>query len=217
MKILLLVLSIIAFLHTAACADEFRSLKDWVPKGWRTIKEVTGDLNGDGIKDVVVIFEEDNPKNKKDNTGLGSDILNTNLRTIVVLLGERDQYKKIAENMTFVPPESDEESPCLADPLSDVRIQKGILRVTLTEWLSCGSWSVTSYTYTFRYDGIGMQLIGKDESSYMRNSGEKSEISTNYLTSKRKTTTGLNEFNKSKPKTTWEVLKNEPPKYLEQL
>lgn len=217
MKKLLLILFSGSLAFPAYCASGLRALSDWTPKGWKVIKEVTGDLNGDNIKDVVVIYEEDNPHNKKKNEGLGSNVINTNPRTIVVLLGENGLYRKLAENTGFIPPEGDEDNPCLADPLSDIKIQNNMLKVTLSEWLSCGSWSVTRNTYTFRFDGKGMQLIGRDESSFMRNSGEKNETSTNFLTGKRKSTTGLNEFGKSKPQTRWDSIKKEPLKYLENL
>ncbi|MFW9617510.1 hypothetical protein [Aquabacterium sp.] len=210
---------IAALLCTLSClpawADsDLRPLNGWAPKGWRIIKQATGDLNGDGAKDAAVIFEEVNPANIKKNDRMGSEQLNTNPRKLVVLFGEQGLYRLAAESDDLVPPENVEYSPCLADPLNQLTISKGMLRLVLTEWLSCGGWSVTSTTYTYRFDGTGMRLIGQDESSFMRNSGEKSTTSTNYLTGKRKITTGLNEFEQSRPQTTWENIGPQEPQYL---
>ncbi|MFZ4552537.1 MAG: hypothetical protein ACOYNB_12010 [Aquabacterium sp.] len=210
---------LVTLLCTLACVnawadDDLRPLKAWAPKGWRLIKQASGDLNGDGIKDAAVIFEDTDPANIKKNDRMGSEQLNTNPRKLIVLLGEQGLFKRVAESDSLVPPENTEVSPCLADPLSDLTINKGTLRLQLTEWLSCGGWSVTTTSYTYRFDGSGLRLIGEDESSFMRNSGEKSITSTNYLTGKRKITTGLNEFEKSRPQTTWENIGPQEPQYL---
>jgi hypothetical protein len=70
-----------------------------------------------------------------------------------------------------------------------------------------------------KLEGSRTRLIGQEVDTFYRNSGEKTQVSTNYLTGKIKRTSGLNEFdeNESHPKITWEELESKKPLYLEDL
>jgi hypothetical protein len=74
-------------------------------------------------------------------------------------------------------------------------------------------------TFKFRLEKGRMRLIGAEEDSYSRSLGDKMLTSTNYLTGKRKVTSGLNQFDDepSRPKVTWEELESKKPLYLEDL
>jgi len=183
------------------------AVKDFVPVGWKKAALASGDLNKDGMNDMVVIIENKSPLNFKINTALGSDTLNLNPRILLILFGTLNGSYTIGEiNRNFIPSPGDEESPCLADPLEEgkIEIEKGVLRIKLQYWLSCGSWSVTNKTYTFRYQHNQFELIGYDITSYHRSSGETTETSLNYSTKKKCTSIGGNMFSKdlNKPKTT---------------
>ncbi len=99
--------------------------------------------------------------------------------------------------ISTLPTEGDIESPCLADPLGETEalsIQKGVLKIHLHYWLSCGSWYVTNHTYTFRYQDRAFKLIGYDVDDFHRASGDITARSINFMTGKVKSTTGENEF-----------------------
>jgi len=121
------------------------SYQSFVPKNWKILEKVQGDLNQDGQADIALIIEDTNPEHFVKNDRLGSDVLNINERKLLVLLKQTHGYQLSATNTTL-PTEGDIESPCLADPLGETEalsIQKGVLKIHLHYWLSCGSWYVT--------------------------------------------------------------------------
>lgn len=217
LSISVVVIYLFIFFGTTADADDYSR---WVPEGWRLDRAVTGDLDKDGVADVVLVLQENDQGNRVRNEGLGAPELDTNPRRLVVLLKSSNGLRKIAESSRLLPPENDADSPCLADPLEEggVRIERGLLIIDLHYWLSCGSWSVSHSTFTFRFEKERFRLIGLDGYEYMRNSGERSETSTNFLTGKKKVTTGLNQFDESiKPNVSWERLPAMKPVYLDKM
>lgn len=176
-----------------------KSITSFVPEGWKIYSFVKGDLNKDGLEDVAMIIENTSSLNHSFNDGLGSDTLNLNPRILLVLFQNKTDatYHLETINRNFIPSENDEENTCLADPLDDVNgieIAKGILKVRLHYWLSCGSWFVTDKTYTFRYQNNQFEMIGYDNEDYHRASGEMTSLSINFSTNKKCQTTGGNMF-----------------------
>jgi hypothetical protein len=99
-----------------------------------------------------------------------------------------------------------------------MQTEKGVLMVKF-DWLaSAGSWT-SMESFKFRLEKGRMRLIGAEEDSYSRSLGDKMLTSTNYLTGKRKVTSGLNQFDEkeSRPKVAWESLESKTPIYLEDL
>ena len=183
----------------------------FIPEGWRAITEASGDLNGDGLPDKAMVLESTDPAYGHSNEGnMGPDTVLYAPRQLLVLFGEKDgRYRLAAKNtQDFIPPQNDAESPCLADPLlqdGDMAISKGLLRISLNYWLSCGSWYVSRYDFVFRFQGGRFQLIGLDESSFHRASGDRSSASINLSTGRRKDVSGTNisDDDDSKAKTAW--------------
>lgn len=207
---LIMILSGIIFAQTVPATG--KSVNDFVPKNWKIIKQVQGDLNKDRKEDVVLVIEENNPENIIKNEGLGSSELNLNPRTLLIIFKTQNGYELKEMNKTFIPKENDEESPCLMDPLveGDIQINKGVLLLSLNYWLSCGSWSTGTDTYTFRFQKNEFELIGFDTFSFARNSGEIHEVSVNFSTRKMSITTGGNMFedaDESEEKTEWKTFK----------
>ncbi|TDG36649.1 hypothetical protein EZJ43_07965 [Pedobacter changchengzhani] len=190
------------------------NLKSFIPKGWKMILETTGDLNKDGLADKVIVIENTDPKNVIANDGLGMNKLNINPRIVLVLFKTTaNLYQLGAKNSGFIPSENDAESSCLADPLMQeggISIEKGLLKISYQYWYSCGSWYVTNKNYTFRFQNQKFELIGYDEDSFHRSSGEMSSTSINFSTHKMSETNGGNEFNEeeNKPKTRWTKIKS---------
>jgi hypothetical protein len=199
---------------TAAESNSYSySLTDWVPKGWKTLQQVKGDLNGDMLDDVVMVMEETNLSNIIKNDSLGPELLNINPRTLLVLFAQNQGYRKIATSDVLIPTANDTGSTCAIDPLeaNALEIKKQTLRVGLSFFMSCGSWGTTRSQYIYRFDGKGMQLIGEEQMELQRNTGESTTASSNYLSGKKKETTV---DAKGHIKTKWQVIKNNAREYL---
>lgn len=218
-KIIMGLLSV-SFTTVTFASSNQKNYQQFVPKDWKIIEIARGDLNHDGMEDIVLVIEENNRKNIIHNDGFGSPNLNTNPRALLVLFKTAQGYQLISKNKKL-PSENDADSPCLADPLDDgaVTIAKGILKINLHYWLSCGSWYVTNNTFSFRYQNQGFKLIGFDQMSFHRASGEKSSLSINFSTGKMKKTTDKNEFEESiqPAKFEWKNLKKQYDLKLESI
>jgi hypothetical protein len=211
-------LALLAAPSFAAPSDAFAQ---WVPNGWKAIAKSVGDLNRDGIDDVVLVTEETNPANfkKKPEEALGPSVLNLNPRRLIILLGSSNGLKETLRRDDLLPSENTEDMGCLDDPLANggVSIARGNLVIELQDSRSCGSYGVVIEKFTFRNQGTRFQLIGYDRSEASRSTGERSEYSTNYLMGKKKITTGLNDFRNFKAKVSWKRLPSMKAFFLDEI
>ena len=217
--VLLVAMGTAPFAHAGPAA----SVKAWVPAGWKLIQDASGDLDGDGLDDAVLVLERTDPANIVANEGgLGTSELNLNPRRLLVLFQGPSGWRKGLQTDRFLPTEHDADSPCLADPLDEggVTIQRGVLVIDLHYWLSCGSWAATHRSFRFRLEQGRFRLIGQDTQSFVRNTGEESASSINYLTGRKKTTETpmvSDEQAQPKPRTTWTHLTGPRTFYLDRM
>ena len=188
-----------------------KKLKKFVPRGWRILQFVTGDLNKDKLEDVAMVIEKTDSRNFVKNNALGPEILNLNPRELWILFQEKDgDYALETKNdIGLIPPENTIECTALADPLvnGEIFIENHLLKCQFNYWLSAGSWYASIVSYIFRYQKEHFELIGVDYYSYHRASGEEEESSYNLSTGKMKITTGGNISGEGKEKVEW---KNKP-------
>ncbi len=187
--------------------------------GSKVIKMATGDLNADGRADLVFVGEGTDPTKITKDPHNKDEFLNKNPRVLVILLADKEGYRKVGESAKFIPPAFVPELDNFPDRLAGIKVVKGVLSVEFNWFSTVGSSSVSLEEFKFRLEGSRMRLIGQEVDYFYRNSGDKTLVSTNYLTGKIKRTSGLNEFDEkeSHPEITWENLKSRKPVYLEGL
>ncbi|HEX8165577.1 MAG TPA: hypothetical protein VF601_07280 [Beijerinckiaceae bacterium] len=195
---------------TAAAAEGF------VPAGWALESQTSGDLDGDGVPDLVLVLRGKDPKNVVANEGgFGENPLDTNPRILAVAFGRPGGYALGLENRTLIPRRVD---PVLEDPLAEnggVAVERGLLVVRLNSFASAGSWGTSTTTYRFRHRSGRFELAGFDRGSVQRNSGETRDVSVNYATGRMKIATGSIE--KDAKKVRWKTLPRRPPPTIDRI
>ena len=72
--------------------------QSFIPKNWKVLSKVQGDLNGDKQTDLALIIENTDPKNIVTNDGLGNPQLNLNNRKLLILFKTPQGYRLVASN-----------------------------------------------------------------------------------------------------------------------
>ena len=189
----------------------------YLPAGWKVLKMAQGDLNADGMADLVFVREETDLKKITERDD-GYE-LNGNPRVVVTLLAEKDGYRKVGEYPKFIPPEYTLEFDNYLDRFKELKVAKGVITFEFEWFATAGTYWTSHESFKFRLEAGKLRLIGSEEDSFSRNQGDRTLTSTNYLTGKRKIINGHNAFDEkeSYSKTTWENLDSKKPVYLEDL
>ncbi|MFB2538127.1 hypothetical protein [Acinetobacter sp. c3-l95] len=162
-----------------------------VPSGWKVISHAIGDLNQDGLADIALIIQEDNIDKVLIDIATGEDVVNINPRRVIVALQqnvrEPKRYRVVVDNARFILPKSDQDRPCLLDPLAEtenngLKIEKGVLKTSIQFMYSCGSQYMTQYGFTFRWQQRRMALIGLEFYQFHRITSHQKSVSINYST-----------------------------------
>lgn len=179
------------------------SVEQIVPEGWEH-KEATGDLNKDGIKDLVVLAKP-NFKEKMKTRDDGYEY-NFNPYILAIYFGQADgnhqQWKQYEELF----PADDE---WISVDVDIEVTERGTLNISTGTFASGGSYGTNQTKYTYRFQNGDFYLIGRESTDMMRNTGEMTTISENYLTWKRQTIKD-NAFEEGMKKETWSKLPKQP-------
>jgi hypothetical protein len=187
------------------------SLAGFVPKGWVLEQRKSGDLNGDGRADAMLVLHQNDPRNVLENKdGLGVAKLNSNPRMIGVVFARAGGFDLIAENHQLVPRY---DAPNMDDPFDGITLQRGTFRVVTHYWASAGSWAEWTASFQFRFQNGCVRLIGYDRNDRQRNSGEAMGSSVNFLTGQVKKT--VYDPLTEKESARWSTLKANPKRCLE--
>lgn len=192
---LIAALSVLAFYAPTALAQELAippapipQLADFaldsdvfVPKGWAMEASAVGDLDKDGDEDVVFVLRETDPAKILKNEGLGTPELNTNPRILAVGFREGTGYRLALQNATIIPRHVE---PIIEDPFAggELEIARGAFSVTLIQFANAGGWDAGNSKLTFRWQNGRFELIGWQQNTVRRNTGETIDKSANFST-----------------------------------
>ncbi len=184
------------------------SVEDIVPAGWLH-QEASGDLNKDGIADLVIIATPDDAENLK--TRDDGYVYNFNQPVLAIYFGNaQGQFQQWKQYDNVIP--ADDSEFCHHDIVLTIT-DRNTLRIATELWCSAGSYGASTDTYTFRYQNGDFYLIGMDHEEIQRNTGECVTTSENYLTWKRQVLTS-NFTNTKPPKEKWSKLSKKPLEHL---
>jgi len=147
---------IIAVLLSYNCVAKNKTVSKFLPTGYVITQKVSGDLNKDGIKDLILIIKGTHKKNIIQDKYLGKQ--DRNRRGIIVLSKKKDDYKLLAKNYDCFSSENEDGGVYMPPELS-INIKKGNLYIHYSH-SRYGYWK-----YTFRFKGSNFELIGYDSSS----------------------------------------------------
>ena len=161
-------------------------LRPWVPPGWGLIASARGDLDGDGRADAALVLQKQDAGRVRPVDGLGGPQVDLNERRLQVLLARPGGgYRSVFSSDQTIPPEGNEDNPCVVDPFIDrhLRIHRRLLVLRFEHWASCGGWGRSSSQWKFRFDPArpGMRLIGYDATESVRNAPGMDRLSVDLL------------------------------------
>ena len=165
----------------------------FIPKGWKQVQLAQGDLNRDGKSDFAMVVRMDSAKDRIAPSWDPRRLYDTNPWMLIAGFRKGSGFELAVADHQLIPRH---ENPNADDEFDEIKIAGGNLKVTMHMFLSAGGWQMGGTTYTFSWRSGGFKLIGFDRDRVMRNSGETSEVSINFLTGRKILKTGSIENDK---------------------
>lgn len=162
--------------------------EDFIPEGYVLYKEegqekIKGDLNKDGLEDLVLIIKKTGKEGYGENQF--GKVVDKNRRGIIVLFNKGNHYQLALKNYDCFTSENEDGGVYYAPELN-IEIKNGNLLINYLHG-RYGYWS-----YTFRHQNNDFELIGYD-ASHNRGPMVESDISINFLTKKLIKNENINE------------------------
>lgn len=127
------------------------SLNDFIPKDWKLISKVQGDLNKDKLKDIAAVIEYTGEYNDSDNEEWTGQP-----RILFIIFKKNDGTYKLSVQTATLIMRSD-EGGVFGDPFAGLEYSRGSIVVSFYGG-SAWRWG---FTYRFRFQKNGWYLIGK--------------------------------------------------------
>ena len=179
---------------------------DVFPANCDTMGIAWGDLNKDGLKDVVLVAT---PR-IAENMQVRDDGYEYNFNSPVmgIYFGTKDGKLNLYKEYENTIPGNEDEF-CFIELKMDIS-DKGVLSLNIEHFYSAGSTNTDYNIFRYRYQDDDFYLIGADTGALSRYSGESEEVSINYLTHKKQTIVSNIADENVEPKETWETIPEEP-------
>jgi len=169
--------------------ENCNSKNDIILSDWRVLDSISGDLNNDGILDIVLAIQKNDPNNIKLNDRFGVDTINLNPRKLAIYYGTESGglIKKLVSDEFIIL----RDIPTMEEPFEGFDLDKeGVLDINFRLAYNSGSWSVSIHKYRFRFQNNQLVLIGYDLMEFHRASGETKETSIKFLSKRMKISKG---------------------------
>lgn len=188
----------------SSLAQQGTAVNDLVPAGWERIQTAKGDINHDGVVDLVVMaFPNHSDKMLTRDDGF---VINMNEPVVAVYMGQQNGVYKLYRQSTNIVPAQDEYNFI---ETFDVNVTaKGVLNVIYSTFSSAGSWGNNTITLTYRFQDGDLYLIGQSEESFNRATHDVEVYSHNYLTGKA--CSSIKRDKGRSPKEKWENIGKKP-------
>ncbi|MBB2151262.1 hypothetical protein [Pedobacter gandavensis] len=177
-----------------ALPNQGKSLSDFIPKNWKILDSVSGDLNQDQVKDMAFILEYHQQIRESRAYGDNTTELITEIqkpRILAIYFKTKQGYQLAAQNNNFIL--RSEEGGAMGDPLRPMGIDKNQLSLSFQgggEW----RWKLK---YTFGYQQKNWTLEKASNYYYNANSGELTDKQYDFVNQKMMVTTGLGKQSKA--------------------
>ncbi|SHO64311.1 hypothetical protein [Algoriphagus zhangzhouensis] len=154
-------------------------IEELIPLGWQILSQAEGDLNGDGLADLVFAIQSPLQETIEYSDGYESDTLHINPRVLGIYFGERKgKFKKVFQSNTFI---INRGSPTMDEPFKELGIlPSGELQINFYIWQcrECTSWS--THKYQFKYQSSEFELVRYEESITQRISGDETTYQVDF-------------------------------------
>ncbi len=160
--------------------DRAKTLSDLIPHQWLMLDSAFGDLNRDGIRDMVFVISDTNPSNLiRNEEGPGRDTIDVNPRILGIYFGMPDgSYIKQEQADQFI---LKADEPVMDDPFSRITISpQGVMMVEFRLWSNAGSWHYSMHTYHFRFANDAFELIHYDTTEIHRGTLDQTRWEINF-------------------------------------
>lgn len=141
--------------------NKLAKVSGFIPKNWRAIALAKGDLNQDKLPDYALVIQKTDPANSQSSGGLIATDINTNPRHLLLLFAvKEDGKKKLIRKRIYrkFVPTLNMTSPDMAEPVSYIGINDGVLEAKFESETKGDSWNKENITYQFRYEAKSEQF-----------------------------------------------------------
>lgn len=154
-------------------------IEELIPLGWQILAKAKGDLNGDGLEDVVFAIQSPKQETIEYSDGYESDTLHTNPRVMGIYFGNRKgEFKKVLQSNTFI---INRSTPTMDEPFKGLEIlPSSELQISFYIWQcrECTSWTI--HEYRFKYQNTEFELVRYEESITQRISGDETSYQVDF-------------------------------------
>ncbi|HEY6143616.1 MAG TPA: hypothetical protein VIV55_09410 [Flavobacterium sp.] len=179
MKRLFILLTIFFTATLLGQTEQGKNLSEFLPKGYVNFEKVNGDLNKDGIEDVVLIIKGTDKSKIITDEYRGK--LDRNRRGIIILFNKNGNYELAVKNYDCFSSENEDGGVYFAPELS-VYIKNGVL------YAHYGHGRYGYWKYKFRFQNSDFELIGYEagyKNSFVSDWVTFDEESINFLSEKK--------------------------------